>query len=200
MPWFRLSSADLSEVASDIKKISSPSYSPSDPEVLHEAAGRKTLNTHAPNLSLPIVDDVENSVMARFNILKRREESNPVNMAVKESEDVEASCNKIQISGVVEEPHYHLQHLLDTDDGVVMHSHGNQKMLDPLPTEDVDHAVMARLNILKSRGELDHVNAEQRVSRDGGHARVSEEGVGKSTMHQLCRWPPAVHQYLAGNM
>ncbi|KAI3732271.1 hypothetical protein L1987_63475 [Smallanthus sonchifolius] len=172
---------DLSEVASDIKKISSSNYSPTAPEPLHDAAGSKTSTTHEPNLSFPIVyeiDDVEDSVLARFNILKCREESNPVNMAEKEPADVKASGNKIQSSGVAEEPH--LQHLLDTDDAVMVHSHGNQKMQVPFSMEAVDHAVMARLNILKSRGELDHVKAEQRILADGARAQVSESGAGRS--------------------
>ncbi|XP_076907002.1 uncharacterized protein LOC143563322 isoform X2 [Bidens hawaiensis] len=143
---------DLSEVASDIKKSSTAS------KLLRENVGGKTLNTHVPNISLPVVDDVENSVMARFNILKRREESNPINVAEKEPTDVEASGNNIQGSRVTEEPH--LKHLLDTDDAVV-HSHGNQKM----HAEDVDHAVMARLNILKLRGDADPVNDQ--VSEKG---------------------------------
>ena len=47
--------------------------------------------------------------MARFNILKRREESNPVNMAEKEpGVDVEASIDETENSGVTEAPH--LQH------------------------------------------------------------------------------------------
>ncbi|KAI3819002.1 hypothetical protein L1987_12824 [Smallanthus sonchifolius] len=174
---------DLSEVASEIKKISSSNYSPTAPEPLHDAAGSKTSTTREPNLSLPIVyefDDVEDSVLARFNILKCREESNPVNMAEKEPADVKASGNKIQSSGVAEEPH--LQHLLDTDDAVMVHYHCNQKMQVPLGIEHVDHAVMARLNILKSRGELEHVKAEQRVLADGARGQVSEEGMGRSMM------------------
>ncbi|XP_076913194.1 uncharacterized protein LOC143571735 isoform X2 [Bidens hawaiensis] len=143
---------NLSEVASDIKKISTA------PKLLHEDVGGKTLNTHVPNISLPVVDDVENSVMAHFNILKRREESNPINVAEKEAADVEASGNNIQGSRGTEEPH--LKHLLDTDDAVV-HSHGNQKM----HAEVVDHAVMARLNILKLRGDMDPFNDQ--VSEKG---------------------------------
>ncbi|KAM0043333.1 hypothetical protein Hdeb2414_s0010g00340041 [Helianthus debilis subsp. tardiflorus] len=163
---------DSPEVAPDIKKIPSSNFTPTAPRMIHEAAGRKTLNTQAPNISLPVVDDiddVDNSVMARFNILKRREESNPVNMAEKEPADVESSGNKSQSSGVAEEPR--LKHLLDTDEAVAMHSHGYQKMQGPFVTEDVDHAVMARLNILKSRGELEPDDAQ-----------VSEEGVGTSIM------------------
>ncbi|KAK1415110.1 hypothetical protein QVD17_30881 [Tagetes erecta] len=170
---------DLSEAPSDIKKISSSILSPTAPKLFHEVASSKKSNTHAP---LPIVDDddAENSVMARFNILKRREESNPVNMAEKEPADVDAFGYKVQSSGVAEGPHS--QHLLDTDDVLVMHSHGKQKMQGSLAKEDVEHAVMARLNILKLRGEGNRLNAEEDVrADDGGHAQVSEEGVVTST-------------------
>ncbi|KAI7725694.1 hypothetical protein M8C21_027488 [Ambrosia artemisiifolia] len=76
----------------------------------------------------------------------------------KEPADVETSGNKNQSSGVAEEPH--LKHLLDTDDAVVMDSRGYQKMQGPFATEDVDHAVMVRLNVLKSRGEPDPDDAQ----------------------------------------
>ncbi|KAJ9553101.1 hypothetical protein OSB04_017146 [Centaurea solstitialis] len=149
--------SDVSEVGSDIKKISSSNFSSIAPKLIHETAGSKESNIPAHNLSLPNVDghidDVESSVMARFNILKRRGESKPANMAEKESVDVEVSGNEVHSSGASEGPH--LQHDVGKDDAVVMHSHGNQKMqhLLALGTEDVEHSVMARLNVLKSRDD-----------------------------------------------
>lgn len=161
---------DVSEVGSDIKKISSSNISLIAPKLIHEAAGSKASNIPAHNSSLPNVDghvdDVESSVMARFSILKRRGESKPE----KEPVDVEVSGNEIQSFGVAEGPH--LKHGLGKDDAVVMHYHGNQKMQHPLlalGTEDVEHSVMARLNVLKSRGESDSVNVEWQVLADGAH-------------------------------
>lgn len=108
-----LSVPDVSEVAFDTKNVSSSNFSPIAPNI-HEATGSKTSNTLADNPSFPDVDyhinDVDNSVMARFNILKLRGESNPLYMADKEPADVEASGNEIQSSGVAEESH--LQHHL----------------------------------------------------------------------------------------
>lgn len=95
---------------------------------MHEVAGSKKPNTNAPSVSFPIVDDddTENSVMARFNILKRREESNPVNMAEKELANVDAFSYKAQSSGVAEGPHS--QHLLDTGNGSRVKSGSNGRL------------------------------------------------------------------------
>ncbi|KAI3735480.1 hypothetical protein L6452_14979 [Arctium lappa] len=175
--------SDVSEVGSDLKKISSSNFSPIAPKLIQEA-GSKASNIPAHNPSLlnvdGHVDDVASSVMARFNILKRRGESKPVNTAEKESVDVEVSGNEIQSSGVAEGPH--LQHDFVKDDAVVMHS---QKMQHPLAlgTEDVDHSIIARLNVLRSRGESDPVNVEWQVLADGAHfqhqARKEDEvGMG----------------------
>ncbi|KAI3758534.1 hypothetical protein L6452_06099 [Arctium lappa] len=79
--------SDVFEVGSDLKKISSSNFSPIAPKLIHES-GSKASNIPAHNPSLPNVDghvdDVESSVMARFNILKRRGESKPVNTTEKE--------------------------------------------------------------------------------------------------------------------
>ncbi|XP_024990888.1 uncharacterized protein LOC112525144 isoform X3 [Cynara cardunculus var. scolymus] len=165
------SDPDVSEVSSDIKKISNSNFSLISPKLIDEASGSKPSNIPPHNPSLPNfdgnIDDVESSVMARFNILKRREESKPVNTPEKEAVDVEVSGNDIQSSEVAEGPH--LPH--DLDDAVVIYSHGNQKMQHQLAldTKDVEHSIMARLNVLKGRGESDPVNVEWQVLADGAH-------------------------------
>lgn len=179
----KVSVPDVSEIATEIKKTSSSTFSPIAPKLIHEALRNKTSNTYVQNPSLPSVDnqidDIENSVMARFNILKLRGESNPVNMAEKEPADVEASVNETQSSGMG--VGHHLKHHLGKEDAVVMRSRGNQKM----STEDVDHAVMARLNILKCRGESD-----QQVLADVTHGQVS----GKhSQSYGITAGPPFQH-------
>ncbi|GKB45988.1 hypothetical protein Tco_0896741 [Tanacetum coccineum] len=163
---------DVSDVASDIKKISTSIFSPIAHKVMHEAARTKTPDTLANNPSIPynvdhIVNDVENSVMARFNILKRREESNPVNMAEKEpGVDVEASIDGTENSGVAKAPHLK-HHSGEADDEFPPAS-------STVP-EDIKHLLMARLNVLKRRGESDSVNFEHQVLADGSYAVASDK-------------------------
>nr|GEV84804.1 hypothetical protein [Tanacetum cinerariifolium] len=169
----KASAQDVSDVASDIKKISTSIFSPIAPKVIHEAARTKTPDTLANNSSIPnnvdhiVNDDVENSVMARFNILKRREESNPVNMAEKEpGVDVEASIDGTENSRVAEAPRLK-HHFGEADDEFPPAS-------STVP-EDIKHLLMARLNVLKRRGESDSVNFEHQVLADGSHAEASDK-------------------------
>ncbi|XP_071686123.1 uncharacterized protein [Rutidosis leptorrhynchoides] len=155
---------DVSEVASDKKKVSTSNLSPIAAKLMHEAAASNITKTHEqyPSFSGVIdhIDDVENTVMTRFNILKRREQSNPFNLEEKKhDDDQEYVGNEIPSSIVAKEPHWQ-QHL--PDDAVTIPTYGNQRLHYSLAMEDenVEHAVMARLNILKSRGESSSVNIE----------------------------------------